>query len=102
MIQLCSIIPYEPVPPIAMMSSTQSGSQLNLTALTDADLHAIYVYLRTIPAVRSTARQNSFIFQQRWALLSASPFPLGVDGYFYPVQLRALLDHGALAYPSSP
>jgi hypothetical protein len=39
---------------------------------------------------------------QRWRMLSASPFPLGVDGYFYPVQLRALLDHGALAYPASP
>jgi hypothetical protein len=39
---------------------------------------------------------------QRWQLLSASPFPLGIDGYFYPVQLRALLDHGALAYPASP
>jgi branched-subunit amino acid transport protein len=39
---------------------------------------------------------------QRWQLLAASPFPLGVDGYFYPVQLRALLDHGSLQYPSSP
>jgi hypothetical protein len=41
-------------------------------------------------------------FSQRWQLLSASPFPLGVDGYFYPIQLRALLDHGALRYPASP
>lgn len=39
---------------------------------------------------------------QRWQLLAASPFPLGVDGYFYPIELRSLLDHGALTYPASP
>jgi len=31
-----------------------------------------------------------------------SPFPLGVDGYFYPIELRSLLEHGELAYPASP
>jgi hypothetical protein len=41
-------------------------------------------------------------FWQRWQLLAASPFPLGVDGYFYPIELRALLDRGALQYPASP
>src|SRR6185436_20348625 len=41
-------------------------------------------------------------FWQRWQLLTASPFPLGVDGYFYPVQLRALLAHGELRYPAAP
>ncbi|CAN5281610.1 hypothetical protein BH11MYX1_BH11MYX1_14980 [soil metagenome] len=39
---------------------------------------------------------------QHWSVLSASPFPLGVDGYFYPIQVRAILEHGALAYPASP
>lgn len=39
---------------------------------------------------------------QRWQLLSASPFPLGVDGYFYPIELRSLLEHGRLQYPASP
>lgn len=39
---------------------------------------------------------------QRWQLVSVSPFPLGVDGYFYPIELRALLAHGHLAYPASP
>jgi hypothetical protein len=39
---------------------------------------------------------------QRWLALTVSPFPLGVDGYFYPVQLRSLLEHGTLQYPSSP
>ena len=41
-------------------------------------------------------------FWQRWQLLASSPFPLGVDGYFYPIQLRALLERGALQYPASP
>src|SRR5689334_4489291 len=35
-------------------------------------------------------------------MLSESPFPIGIDGYFYPVQLRALLENGALAYPAAP
>lgn len=39
---------------------------------------------------------------QRWQALVVSPFPLGVDGYFYPLQVRALLEHGALQYPASP
>lgn len=38
----------------------------------------------------------------RWELLTASPFPLGVDGYFYPIQVRSLLEHGHLYYPASP
>jgi len=41
-------------------------------------------------------------FWQRWQLLTTSPFPLGVDGYFYPIQLRSLLEHGTLQYPASP
>ncbi len=44
----------------------------------------------------------AYSFYQRWQLLSATPFPVGVDGYFYPVQLRALLESGSLQYPSSP
>jgi hypothetical protein len=38
----------------------------------------------------------------RWEFLTSTPYPLGVDGYYYPVQLRALLEDGALAYPASP
>ncbi len=41
-------------------------------------------------------------FWQRWTALAASPFPLGIDGYFYPVQLRSLLEHGSLEFPASP
>ncbi|HEX5060040.1 MAG TPA: glycosyltransferase family 39 protein, partial [Kofleriaceae bacterium] len=35
-------------------------------------------------------------------LLFATPFPLGVDGYFYPIQVRSILEHGTLQYPASP
>lgn len=38
----------------------------------------------------------------RWAVLSSSPHPVGIDGYFYPIQIRALLETGHLAYPASP
>ncbi|NVB81836.1 MAG: hypothetical protein HOV81_25875 [Kofleriaceae bacterium] len=41
-------------------------------------------------------------FWQRWQILAASPFPLGVDGYFYPIQIRSLLESGSLQYPASP
>lgn len=39
---------------------------------------------------------------QRWEVLTATPYPVGIDGFFYPIQLRALLADGALAYPASP
>jgi hypothetical protein len=39
---------------------------------------------------------------QRWRMLAVSPFPLGVDGYYYPIQLRSLLETGTLQYPASP
>ncbi len=35
-------------------------------------------------------------------MLDASPYPFGVDGYYYPIQLRALLEHGSLQYPAAP
>lgn len=41
-------------------------------------------------------------FAERWAMLSSTPFPVGVDGYFYPVQLRSLLETGSLQYPAAP
>ncbi|HEY1815042.1 MAG TPA: hypothetical protein VGG74_21995, partial [Kofleriaceae bacterium] len=39
---------------------------------------------------------------QRWQILDATPFPVGVDGYFYAIQVRSLLEHGTLAYAASP
>ena len=39
---------------------------------------------------------------QRWTLLAATPYPVGVDGWYYPIQIRALLERGELAYPAAP
>jgi len=39
---------------------------------------------------------------QRWQALTVSPFPLGVDGYFYPLQVRSLMEHYTLQYPAAP
>src|SRR5262245_47113913 len=58
-----------------------------------------------VPSVAVAAALVALVawsFWQRWQLLAASPFPLGVDGYFYPIQLRSLLEHGTLQYAASP
>ncbi|HTM22173.1 MAG TPA: hypothetical protein VL172_16750, partial [Kofleriaceae bacterium] len=39
---------------------------------------------------------------QRWHFLATSPYPYGVDGYYYAIQLRSLLDSGHMYYPASP
>jgi hypothetical protein len=41
-------------------------------------------------------------FAMRWGVLAGSPYPIGVDGFFYPIQVRSLLAHGSLVYPASP
>ena len=41
-------------------------------------------------------------FHARHGYLMASPYPVGVDGYFYPIQVRSLLSEGRLHYPSAP
>ncbi len=38
----------------------------------------------------------------RWQVLTASPHPVGIDGYFYAIQVRSLLERGGLAYPAAP
>ncbi len=44
----------------------------------------------------------AWAFWSRWQFLDSAPVPLGIDGYFYPVQLRSLLADGHLYYPSGP
>jgi hypothetical protein len=39
---------------------------------------------------------------RRYAFLQESPYPLGIDGYFYPTQLRSILETGWLDSPTSP
>ena len=41
-------------------------------------------------------------FLERWSMLNQTAFPVGVDGYYYPLQLRSLLESHELAYPSVP
>jgi len=41
-------------------------------------------------------------FWQRCVLLFADPYPVGIDGYFYAVQLRSLVESGQLYYSGSP
>jgi hypothetical protein len=41
-------------------------------------------------------------FLARLQALRASPFPTGVDGFFYLLQVRSLLEHGQLYSPSAP
>ncbi len=41
-------------------------------------------------------------FWQRCAFLATSPYPFGIDGYFYPIELRSLLENGTLYYPTAP
>ena len=38
----------------------------------------------------------------RWTFLASSPYPFGIDGYFYPIQLRSLLESGTQYYSSAP
>lgn len=57
---------------------------------------------RTIALAAALAALVAVSFWTRWSILTESPFPVGIDGYFYPIQLRSLLAHGTLAYPASP
>ncbi len=56
----------------------------------------------TVAVAVALALLVAWSFAERWSMLGESPFPVGVDGYFYPIQLRALLEDHALAYPASP
>jgi hypothetical protein len=44
----------------------------------------------------------AYTFVARLRFLGETPFPTGVDGYYYAIQVRALLAHGHLAYPTAP
>jgi hypothetical protein len=41
-------------------------------------------------------------FWSRWRFLDSSPYPFGVDGYYYAIQLRSLLENGQMHYPATP
>ena len=56
----------------------------------------------TLAVAALLAALVAWSFAQRRELLTATPGPIGVDGYFYPIELRGLLAHGALPDPASP
>ncbi|MBA3465689.1 MAG: glycosyltransferase family 39 protein [Deltaproteobacteria bacterium] len=56
----------------------------------------------TVAIAAALAALVAWSFWVRWSILTETPFPVGIDGYFYPIQLRSLLEHGGLAYPASP
>jgi len=56
----------------------------------------------TSAAVVALGALVAWSFWLRWDVLTSSPFPLGIDGYYYPVQVRGLLAHGHLVHPASP
>jgi Dolichyl-phosphate-mannose-protein mannosyltransferase len=53
-------------------------------------------------AVLGLAALAAWVFIDRRAFLAGSPEPLGVDGYWYAVQLRSLLETGHLYYGGPP
>ncbi|MBZ4406873.1 hypothetical protein K8640_01485 [Myxococcus sp. XM-1-1-1] len=60
--------------------------------------------MSTSPAVSGSVVLGCFTwaFAVRFLFLSATPHPLGVDGYYYAIQVRSLLESGQLFYPASP
>lgn len=44
----------------------------------------------------------AWAFAARLSFLLTSPYPYGIDGYFYAVQARSILEDGKLYYPSAP
>lgn len=63
---------------------------------------ALPTWIPTVAVAIALVGLVALSFAERTAMLMASPFPVGVDGYYYPVQLRSLLETGGLAYPAAP
>jgi hypothetical protein len=53
-------------------------------------------------ALAGLAALAAWVFFQRHGFLTATPEPTGVDGYWYAVQLRSLLESGHLSHGSAP
>src|ERR1700722_76015 len=58
------------------------------TKVSDADVDAIYAYLRTLKAVRYTPPSSSFVFTQRWGMASWNAL-FFTEGRFSPVAARS-------------
>ncbi|MFY1829261.1 hypothetical protein ACN47A_25310 [Myxococcus fulvus] len=60
--------------------------------------------MSTSPRVAGWVVLGCFVwaFAVRFRFLSETPYPVGVDGYYYAIQVRSLLESGHLFYPASP
>ncbi len=70
--------------------------------MTDADARARWDRAVAWAAAAAVAAMCALAAWRRWRFLDGSPYPMGVDGYFYAGQLRSILEHGHLAWPASP
>ena len=53
-------------------------------------------------ALAAVAALFTWAFVARAGVLLETPTPVGIDGYYYAIQVRALLEEGRLHYPSLP
>jgi hypothetical protein len=53
-------------------------------------------------AVAGLAALAAWAFWDRWQFLNGTAYPTGVDGFWYAVQLRSILDGEGLYYPAAP
>ena len=53
-------------------------------------------------AALAVAAIVTIAFVARWRYIDSSPNPLGIDGFYYPIQLQSLLHDHRLYYPASP
>ena len=58
--------------------------------------------LAPVFAALAVAAIVTIAFGARWRFLDSSPYPIGIDGFYYAVQLRSLLHDHQLYYPASP
>lgn len=77
------------------------GQGAELAALAERAWRAAQAHAGALTALALVALAARS-FQLRWSMLTTSPYPLGIDGYFYATQLRSVLETGHLAMPASP
>lgn len=67
-----------------------------------ATKHARLVRLAPAFAALAAVALATIAFVARWRFLDSFPYPLGIDGFYHAIQLRALLEDHQLYYRASP
>ena len=94
--------PALPAPAVAGARGTGSTSRSVIVDQMSAGSAGSGDPLPRALALLALAGIAAWVLWDRWRFLSATPFPLGIDGYWYPVELRSLLSTGHLYYASEP